>query len=377
MKKVICIPDSFKGTMSSAEVCAVMKQVLHEHLPEAEILEIPVADGGEGTVDAFLATAAGEKIWLPVRGPYFEEMQAFYGMIGDTAIIEMAACAGLPLVEDRKNPLLTTTYGAGQLMLDAARRGCRKMIVGLGGSATNDAGCGAAAALGVQFLNASLESFIPTGGTLENVRSIDVSNIDPILADIEIVTMCDIDNPMFGLQGAAYIFGPQKGADEAMVQTLDQGLRHLSNVIQTSLGIDVSQVAGGGAAGGMGAGMIAFLGSELKMGIEVVLDTVQFETLLEHTDLVFTGEGRIDTQSLRGKVPIGVARRAKQKQIPVIAVAGAAAYQIERVYEEGVSAYFTINQAPLPFEEAKQYSLQNLAITMENIIRLLQTNKTI
>ena len=237
---------------------------------------------------------------VAVKGPYFEKLDAFYGILPDgrTAVIEMAACAGLPLVGERKNPLLTTTYGVGELILDAARRGCRKIIVGLGGSATNDAGCGMAAALGVRFEGKG-GSFIPTGGTLSDVKKITV-NLPPELCGVEIVAMCDIDNPLYGEKGAACIFAPQKGADAGAVRLLDEGLIHISKIIKRDLGVDVSAIPGGGAAGGMGAGMVAFLGSSLRPGIETVLDTVGFDRALQGADLVLTGEGRLDTQSLLG-----------------------------------------------------------------------------
>ena len=303
MKKFLLIPDSFKGTMSSSAICAIMKRAIERHYPDAHILSIPVADGGEGSVDSFLTAMGGERVVVEVTGPYFEKMEGFYGIVDqDVAVIEMAACAGLPLVGDEKHPDKTTTYGVGELIAHAARRGCRKIIVGLGGSATNDGGTGAAAAVGVKFLDKTGRSFIPTGGTLADIASIDTSCARKELAGIEILAMCDIDNPLFGKTGAAYIFGPQKGADVAMVEFLDSQLRALSNTITDSLGIDVSSIPGSGAAGGMGAGMLAFFGAELRMGIEVVLDTVGFDTLLHDADMVLTGEGKIDTQSLRGKV---------------------------------------------------------------------------
>ena len=313
MKKAVLIPDSFKGTMSSEEICGIMKARIAARFPECKVLSVPVADGGEGSVDAFLTALGGEKVWMEVANPYFESMQAFYGLIdnGRTAVVEMAACAGLPLVEGRRDPSKTTTYGVGELILAAAKSGVNRIIVGLGGSSTNDGGCGAAAAAGVKFLNAEGKEFVPTGGTLCEIKSIDRSGLDAILDRVEIVTMCDIDNPMYGETGAAYIFGPQKGADPEMVKELDAGLRHLGEVIKRDLGRDLTTVPGGGAAGAMGVGMMAFFHSTLQMGIETVLDTVAFDDMIGDADYIFTGEGKLDTQSLRGKVVIGVARRAK------------------------------------------------------------------
>lgn len=372
MKKVILIPDSFKGTISSAEICAVMRERILAHHPDCTVLSVPVADGGEGSVDAFLTALGGERVTLSVSGPFFEKTEAFYGLIdhGRTAVIEMAAAAGLPLAAGREDPRRTTTYGVGELML-AAARGVKKIIVGLGGSATNDGGCGAAAAAGVKFFRENGETFVPTGGTLSEIARIDMSERADALAGIEIITMCDIDNPMYGPTGAAYVFAPQKGADPAAVQFLDDGLRHLCGVMKESLGTDVSALPGGGAAGAMGAGMSVFFGSTLKMGIETVLDTVGFETMIADADLIFTGEGKIDSQSLRGKAVIGIARRAKKQNVPVIAVVGGAEGDMTAAYDEGVTAVFTINRLPQPLSESSRFTRENLAFAVENILRTL------
>jgi glycerate kinase len=375
MKKFILIPDSFKGTMSSTEICGIMEEAIRVHYPQAELVAIPVADGGEGSVDAFLAAVGGEKVTVPARGPYMENITGFYGLIdgGATAVIEMAACAGLPLAGENLRPDRTTTYGVGQLMADAAKRGCRKIIVGLGGSATNDFGAGAAAAAGIRFLDSAGKEFVPTGGGLSRIAHINVSKLLPELRDAEIITMCDIDNPLYGLQGAAHVFGPQKGAGPAMVEELDSQLRSISDTVHRELGVDVSAVPGAGAAGGMGGGMIAFFGSRLQMGIETVLDTVRFDRILEGADIVFTGEGKIDTQSLRGKVIIGAARRVKRyagRKIPVIAVVGDIGDNIEGAYDEGVTAIFSINRAAIPFETARARAQNDLRLTMDNLMRL-------
>ena len=372
MKKAVLIPDSFKGTLSSMEICAIMEKAIHSHFPGCELLSIPVADGGEGSVDAFLTALGGEKIYTQVSGPYLEDMRAFYGLIGKTAVIEMAACAGLPLVGEKKDPSRTSTYGVGQLMLHALENGAEKIIMGLGGSATNDGGCGAAAALGLRFLNGAGESFIPTGGTLKDIEAIDMSGLNPLVKQAEIITMCDIDNPMYGENGAAYIFGPQKGADEKMVMELDAGLRHLGELIKRELGRDYTGIPGGGAAGAMGVGMAAFFSSRLQMGIEAVLDTVGFDSLAKDADFVFTGEGKLDSQSLRGKVVIGVARRARKLSLPVIALVGGADRDVSGAYDEGVSAVFTINRLPQPLSESAPYSAENLAFAMDNVLRLIK-----
>lgn len=373
MKKFLLIPDSFKGTMSSAEICGIVAGCIARHYPDARAVSIPVADGGEGSVDSFLAAMGGERVTVDVQGPYGQPMQAFYGLVdeGRTAVVEMAACAGLPLVGTEMHPDKTTTYGVGQLIAHAAKRGCTKIIVGLGGSCTNDFGAGAAAALGVVFKDASGVEFVPVGGTLSCIAGIDATGLLPELARIEIVTMCDIDNPLYGEKGAAYVFAPQKGADAAMVQLLDEGLRAVSAVVQQQLGVDVAHTPGAGAAGGMGGGMVAFFGSKLQMGIETVLDTVGFTHLLDGADMVFTGEGKIDAQSLHGKVVIGVARRAKQKNVPVIALVGDIGEGVEPAYAEGVTSIVSINRVAVPFSEAKKRSKEDLRLTADNFLRTL------
>ncbi|MCI8513527.1 MAG: glycerate kinase [Lachnospiraceae bacterium] len=375
MKKVVLIPDSFKGTLSSQKICDIIREKVRKHFPECEAVSIPVADGGEGSVDCFLSALGGEKVFETVKNPYFEDMESFYGLIdgGSTAVIEMASCAGLPLVEDRKDPAKTTTYGVGQLILAAAARGVKKIIVGLGGSSTNDGGCGAAAAVGIRFYNAKGESFVPTGGTTGEIVSIDFSGRDASLNGIEIVTMCDIDNPMYGPTGASHIFGPQKGADPDMVLFLDKGIKNLCEVIRKDKGVDLSETPGGGAAGAMGAGMIAFFDSRLQMGIQTVLDTVGFDRIISDADMVFTGEGKLDSQSLRGKVVIGVAARAQKQSVPVtVIVGGAADDDIDAAYEMGVTSVFPINRLPEDFSVSRYNSEANLGYTVDNVLRLIK-----
>lgn len=376
MKNFVLIPDSFKGTMSSSEICSIMESAIRKHCPDAKITSVPVADGGEGSVDAFLAAMGGEKTVVSVKGPYFEPIQSFYGMLpGKIAVIEMAAAAGLPLVGEHKKAEKTTTYGVGQLIKNALDEGCKKIVLGLGGSATNDGGCGAAAALGVVFKNAKGESFIPVGETLWEIAHIDLSGLDARLNQVEFISMCDIDNPLCGPLGAAHVFAPQKGADAAMVEFLDAGLRHLATVVKADLGRDILELHGAGAAGGMGGGMVAFFDSTLQMGIETVLDTVEFDALLQDADMVFSGEGKIDFQSLLGKVVIGVARRTKKAHVPLIAVVGDIGDPIEEAYEKGVSAIFSINRVAVPFQEAKLRSKSDLALTMDNVMRFAKTLK--
>ena len=376
--KFILIPDSFKGTLSSSQICAVMDEKIKKHFPDSRTVSIPVADGGEGSVDAFITAVGGVKEYVTVKNPYFEDMESYFGLIdgGQTAVIEMASCAGLPLVEDRKDPRLTTTYGVGQLILAAAGKGVKKIIVGLGGSSTNAGGGGAAAAAGIRFYDRGGREFIPTGGTTADIDRIDLSGRDSLLEQVEIVTMCDIDNPMYGPAGASFIFGPQKGADEAMVLQLDEGIRNLSRAIAQATGADISQVPGTGAAGAMGAGMIAFFGSRLQMGIQTVLDTVKFDEIIGDADYILTGEGKLDSQSLRGKVVIGIAKRANKQAKAVIAVVGGADDdEIGKAYDMGVTAVFPINRLPQDFSVSRHRSQENLAYTVDNIIRLIKAGQ--
>ena len=377
MEKILLVPDSFKGTLSSRQVCQVMAGQLRRFFPQAQVKSIPVADGGEGSVEAFLAAAGGERRMLTVTGPFGEPVEAFYGVLGDgrTAVIEMAACAGLPLAEGRLNPERATTYGVGELLLAAKEAGCTKAILGLGGSCTNDGGAGAAAALGAKFTRADGAAFVPTGGTLGEIAALDVSPVAQALQGMELTAMCDIDNPLYGEAGAAAVFAPQKGADAAMVARLDAGLRHLGQVAARCLGRDFSHLPGAGAAGGLGFGMAAFCGAQLRMGIDAVLDAVGFDSLLPGTDVVFTGEGKIDSQSARGKVVSGVAVRCRKAGVPVVAVVGQIGQGFEEMYQQGLTAVFSINRAAQPFAESRFHAGENLALTMENIARLLAAGR--
>ncbi len=377
MEKILLVPDSFKGTLSSRQVCQVMAGQLRRFFPQAQVKSIPVADGGEGSVEAFLAAAGGERRTRTVTGPFGEPVEAFYGILGDgrTAVIEMAACAGLPLAEGRLNPERATTYGVGELLLAAKEAGCTKAILGLGGSCTNDGGVGAAAALGAKFTRADGTAFVPSGGTLGEIAVLDVSPVAQALQGMELTAMCDIDNPLYGEAGAAAVFAPQKGADAAMVARLDAGLRHLGQVAARCLGRDFSHLPGAGAAGGLGFGMAAFCGAQLRMGIDAVLDAVGFDSLLPGTDMVFTGEGKIDSQSARGKVVSGVAARCRKAGVPVVAVVGQIGQGFEEMYQQGLTAVFSINRAAQPFAESRFHAGENLALTMENIARLLAAGR--
>lgn len=372
MKKCIIIPDSFKGTMSSVEVCEIMKKAVLNNYPKSEVITVPVADGGEGTVDCFLyALRDGRRVNVNVNGPYMEKIQSFYGISGDTAIIETAAAAGITLTEKNPDPSATSTFGVGQLLLDALDKGCRKIIIGLGGSGTNDAGAGMAAASGTRFYNKYGEAFIPVGANLGEVVRIDNTAAKELLKGIQITAMCDVDNPLFGKNGAAYVFAPQKGADSAMVELLDNNLRRFSDMIKDSLYIDVSGLEGGGAAGGMGAGLYAFLGARLRRGIDTVLSLVQFDSLLEGCDCVFTGEGKLDKQSFGGKVVIEIGKRASLKDIPVIAVVGSREKDTDEVYNYGIKKVITTSVQGQSYESIKQNCKEDLYSAVDNLLKEL------
>lgn len=374
MQNFILVPDSFKGTLSAIEVCNIMKASIKNLYEDANIISIPVADGGEGTVDAFLYALGGEKKSAWVSDAFNEQkILAHYAMLkNDIAVIEMAACAGLPLVKNRLEPDKTTTFGVGELIIDAINSGAKKIILGLGGSATNDGGCGMAAALGVKFINELNQEFIPTGGTLSQIYKIDMNNIYSKIKDVEFVSMCDVDNPLCGKLGASAVFAPQKGADEDMVKLLDEGLAHLAKIIKRDLYIEVKDIKGAGAAGGLGAGSIAFLQSKLTKGIDVILDTIKFDELVSKADIVFTGEGKFDSQSLHGKVVMGVANRSQKYKTPVIVVTGAIGENIQEAYNKGITAIFSINKEPMEFSKSALKSKENMILTMENILRLLK-----
>ncbi|MBQ6262190.1 MAG: glycerate kinase [Clostridia bacterium] len=339
MKIVVC-PDSFKGTLPSHRAAAIIKTAALSVVPDAQIVTVTLADGGEGTCDALGA----KKKAVRVTGPDGAPVDSFYGVLGDAAVIELAAAAGLSMTSVR-DPSLTTTYGVGELF-EAAAAGFRKFILALGGSATNDCGCGMAAACGIRFFDAFGEEFVPVGGTLSRVYGIDASGLDGRLSDAEITVICDVDNPLFGERGAARVFAPQKGADERTVELLDGGARRIASVIKRDLGIDVSDIPGGGAAGGCGAGAVAFLGAKLRRGIETVLDAVDFDSIISGADLVVTGEGKFDGTSADGKAVSGVAARASRLGIPAAVVCGVAEDGAEKLIPGVIGVFPTLRGTP-------------------------------
>lgn len=376
MKKCIVISDSFKGTLSTLDICAIAREVFPAHFPDCELVTLPVADGGEGTVACFLEALQAQPVTVSISGPFGEPIQAVYARKNSLAVIEMASAAGLPLAGERRDPETATTYGVGQLIRHAVEQGCTDILLGLGGSATNDGGCGCAAALGTCFFDAAGNSFVPVGGTLADIAHIDVRERCRLLENVRVTVMCDVENPLFGPNGAAWVFGPQKGADDAMAARLDDGLRHLDAAFQQDLGLHLADLPGAGAAGGMGAGSIAFLGGTLRSGIEAVLDAVDFDRRLDGTDLVITGEGRIDAQSVQGKVISGIARRTAPRNIPLVAIVGGIGPGAEAAYRLGLTAMFSINRAAESFAESAPRSAENYRRTLADLLRLIKAMET-
>ena len=371
IRKCIVISDSFKGTLSSLEICEIAAKSIPKFLPECDVITIPVADGGEGTVACFREAIGAVPVSVAVSGPYGETVEAVYCRHGNKAIIEMSSAAGLPMVGECRDPEKTSTYGVGEILRHAVENGATEILLGLGGSATNDGGCGCAAALGVRFLDKEGHAFVPVGGTLTDIASIDIIGAKKLLAGVSITAMCDVDNPLFGPRGASFIFGPQKGADAQMVKRLDEGLRHLDEVMCRDLGVSVGDMPGAGAAGGMGGACVAFFDGKLKSGIQAVLDMVEFDRLLVGTDLVITGEGRIDAQSIHGKVISGIAGRTRPQNIPLVAIVGCIDPSADEAYNLGVTAMFGIDREALSFSEYANRSRECYQRTLEDILRLL------
>ena len=351
--------------MTSLEVASVMREAIEAVHPDWTVSSYAAADGGEGTVEAFLAACGGRRLTSTVAGPLGQPVEATWAMLdSSTAVLETASAAGLGLVDGHPDPSLTTTYGLGQLVVKALDEGARRILIGLGGSATNDAGCGLACACGIRFLDDGGEAFTPVGANLDRIASIDYSHLDPRLEGVEIMAICDVSNPFYGPQGAARIYAPQKGADDAMVALLDRNMMTLAS----KLDVDVQSMSGSGAAGGLGGGLVAFLGARLSGGSDAFLDAIGFEEKAAKANLIITGEGRIDGQSLSGKLVVGIARRAKRLGVPVIALVGDA-LECAKVYEEGVSAVFSTNRRAVPFSEARLSAKADLRATMDDLLR--------
>jgi len=372
--KIVIAPDSFKGSLTALEVCEAAARGIEAIDPEIEVVEVPMADGGEGTVQSLVDATGGSLITERVTGPLGEPVDAIYGLLGDdeSAVIEMAAASGLPLVPDeQRDPLKTTTYGTGELIAAALDEGRRKLIVGIGGSATTDAGAGMAQALGVRLLDEDGEQIGYGGAELARLSTIEMSGADPRLQDAEIRVACDVDNPLYGERGAAHVYGPQKGASPEDVEVLDENLRHFADVVQRDLGLDVRDIPGAGAAGGLGAGLVAFCGASLEPGIEIVIDAADLPSAMKGADLCITGEGAVDASTAYGKTPAGVTSVAVREGVPVIAIAGGVAFDAVSLHDRGFDALASILNRPMSLAEAMDpmQAGQMIAFTAEQMVR--------
>lgn len=381
MKKIVIASDSFKGSLSSAEVAACGERAVHRLFPDCKVVQLPVADGGEGTAETLTAALGGQSVTAIVHDPLGRLITARYGWIAQeqTALIEMAAASGLPLLPlEERNPWLTSTYGTGELIRNALERGCHKFLIAIGGSATNDGGMGLLQALGFRFLDAEGKELPGCGGSLQQIQQIDSSGVLVDLAQCQFTVACDVTNPFYGPTGAAYVFAPQKGADAEMVEALDQGLRHFAQLIHTTQGIAIDQLAGAGAAGGLGGGLVAFLNARLTPGIEMVLDALRFDTQITGADLIITGEGKLDAQTCMGKTPLGILRRAQQQGIPVVALGGAVEAS-EALNQCGFLAIFPILPYPTSLTEAmdSSFTQQNIERTIAQVLRLFSASSSI
>ncbi|MCM3576069.1 glycerate kinase [Mesobacillus subterraneus] len=374
--KIVIAPDSFKESLTALEAAQAIENGMKKILPEASFVKVPMADGGEGTVQSLVDATCGKIITKTVTGPLGTPVDAFFGISGDekTAVIEMAAASGLHLVPPgERNPLVTTTRGTGELIAAALGYGVEHIIIGIGGSATNDGGAGMARALGIMLLDSDGNEIGEGGGALDSLASVNMDGIDKRLETVKIDVACDVDNPLTGLSGASHIFGPQKGAIPEMVEVLDNNLHHFTEIIRTDLGKDIEHVSGAGAAGGLGGGLMAFLSAELKRGVDIVLEATSLETQLADADYVITGEGKIDGQTIFGKTPIGVAKTAKRHNVPVIAIAGNVASDSEVVHEHGIDAVFSIVPGVISLDDAFKNAhtyVERIAANIASVIKL-------
>ena len=372
--KVVIAPDSYKGCLSALEVAKAMERGVLSVFSSAEVRKIPIADGGEGTVAALVTATNGQFRQTEVTDPLGNKIIAQWGILGDrrTAVIEMAAASGLPLVpKEKRDPRFTTTFGTGELIQAALAEGLPKIIIGIGGSATNDGGTGMARALGVRFLNAAGQEVAAGGGSLAEICQIDTTGLDLRLKNTEIVVACDVDNPLCGTRGASAVFGPQKGATPEMVQQLDAGLAKYASCARQATGRDVAEKAGAGAAGGLGAGLMFFTPAQLKPGVEIVLDAVGFSDIVRDADLVITGEGRTDFQTAFGKAPVGVAKVAKTHGVPVFCISGGLGEVADDVLAQGIDAVMSICDRPLSLEECMAAGAQLIEPAAARLSRII------
>lgn len=374
--KIVIAPDSFKENLTSMEVAAEIEKGLRRVWPRARYVKVPMADGGEGTVQSLVDATGGTIVGCDVTGPLGETVRARYGLLGDgrTAVLEMAEASGLPLVSrEQRNPMLTTTFGTGELLADAIRRGMRKIIIGIGGSATNDGGAGMAQALGVIFRDGSGAALAGrmSGGVLDRIARIDTDTINPALRHVRISVACDVTNPLCGPQGAAHVYGRQKGATAEMIEQLDRNLAHFATLIKRDLAVDVAQQPGAGAAGGLGAGLIAFAGAVLERGVELVVEATRLGQHMKGADLAVTGEGRVDFQTAFGKTPSGVAAVARRAGVPVVAIGGGLADDAGGVFEHGIDGLESATPNAMDLDVAIGKSRQYLQDAGERVARLI------
>ncbi|AYA41200.1 glycerate kinase [Xenorhabdus nematophila] len=368
--RIVIAPDSFKESLSALQVAQAIEQGFKEIFPQANYITLPMADGGEGTVDALVAATGGKRILCTVTDPLGQPVEAFFGLLGDgkTAVIEMAAASGLHLVPiEQRNPLITTSYGTGELILAALEHDVQQLILGIGGSATNDGGAGMMQALGANLQDGD-GRILPFGGAaLSRLENIELTGLDPRLNQLEITVACDVNNPLCGKLGASAVFSPQKGATPEMVNVLDSALHHYGLKIESLMGKNVIDAAGAGAAGGMGASLLGCLGAKLRSGIEIIIDTLKLEETIQGADLVITGEGRIDSQTIHGKTPIGVARVAQKLGVPTIALVGGMSRDYGAVHQHGIDAVFSIVPEACSLSDALAHGAENLRVTARNV----------
>lgn len=376
--KIVIAPDSYKESLSALDVACAIEAGFREIYPDAEYVKLPVADGGEGTVEAMVAATNGRVIPVEVTGPLGQPVAGFYGVSGDEqcAFIEMAAASGLELLSPaQRNPLKTTSWGTGELIRHALDLGVRRIIIGLGGSATNDGGAGMVQALGAKLLTQDQQQIAQGGAALAGLMKIDISELDSRLADCQIDVACDVTNPLTGEEGASAVFGPQKGATPEMVADLDHALTHYAACIKQDLGIDVLSLEGGGAAGGMGAALFAFCGAKLRPGIDIVTEALHLDALVAGANLVITGEGRMDSQTIHGKVPVGVARVAKRYHIPVIGIAGSLTSDVGVVHQHGIDAVFSVLYRICSLDDALEHAGENVRMAARNIAAVMKVGQ--
>lgn len=368
--KIVIAPDSYKESLTAMQVATAIESGFRQVLPDAEYIKLPMADGGEGTVQSLVDATGGQVVSTVVTGPLGEPVAGFYGLLGDgvSAVVEMAAASGLHLVEpDARNPLNTTSYGTGELIKAALKQGAQHIIIGIGGSATNDGGIGMAQALGARFLDSDGNELAFGGGAIANLEQIDLSGLDPQLQQVRLEVACDVDNPLCGPTGASYVFGPQKGATPAMVEQLDYNLAHYASIIERTTGKDVINQAGAGAAGGLGATLLGLLTASLRPGIQIVIEATNLAEVVKDAALVITGEGRIDSQTIHGKTPMGVAQTAKLYDLPVIGIAGSLASDCNVVHQHGIDAVFSVVPGAVDLPSALKQAAFNVEMTARNV----------